>query len=192
MPPNKGFQPIEIMKSYIVLKTNLVGDLLLTANETHLTGVYFKDCRHALLPSRGGRLDPAHPILRQAGNELQEYLAGDRTTFTVPLLFVGPAFQQGIWREIALVPYGETITYTDLANRANVPDAIRAAGTATGQNPISIIIPCHRIVGKDGKMRGYAGGIERKRALLDLETNLPGLKLLADRNNDTRDEMLKM
>lgn len=180
------------MKSYIILKTALVGELLLTANETHLTGVYFNDRKHALLPSRDGRRDPAHAILRRASDELQEYLAGDRNAFTVPLMFAGTGFQQAIWRQIALVPHGETITYSDLANRVNVPDAVRAAGTATGQNPISIIIPCHRIVGKDGKMRGYAGGLDRKRALLDLEMNLPSLKLISERNEGVPDEMVKL
>lgn len=164
------------MKSYTILKTDLVGELLLTADATHLTGVYFNDCGHSTPPLQGGRLDLENSVLRQAVEELREYLAGSKSTFTVPLAFEGTGFQEAVWREIALIPFGETITYSELARRVHAPEAVRAAGTATGQNPISIIIPCHRVMGKDGKLRGYGGGLERKRSLLALETNLAGLK----------------
>lgn len=168
------------MKSYTILKTDVVGELLLSNDSTHLTGVYFiNGKRDVLQASRGAELDPANPVLRQAAEELQEYFAGVRTTFTVPLLYAGTELQQAVWKQIALIPYGATISYSELAHRAGASDAVRAAGTATGQNPISIIIPCHRVIGKDGKLRGYGGGLERKRNLLALESNLPGLKLPA-------------
>lgn len=166
------------MKSYMILKTDLVGELLLTADSTHLTGVYFINGRNdSPLTSRGGKLNPANPLLRQAAEELREYFAGARTTFTVAFLHAGTELQQAVWKQIALIPYGETISYSELARRAGAPDAVRAAGTATGQNPISIIIPCHRVMGKDGKLRGYGGGLDRKRNLLELESNQPGLRL---------------
>lgn len=167
------------MKSYLILKTELLGELLLTADATHLTGIFFNDCQHALIPKREATSAPAHPVLRQAAKELQEYFNGARTTFAVPLAFTGTKLQEAVWKQIARVPFGETITYTELAQRAHAPEAVRAAGTATGQNPLAIVIPCHRIIGKDGKLRGFAGGLDRKRSLLALENNLPGLKRLA-------------
>jgi methylated-DNA-[protein]-cysteine S-methyltransferase len=160
----------------MILKTNLLGEILLTVEAAHLTGVYFNDCSHSTLPSRGCKLDQENLILRKAAEELQEYLAGARTTFTVPLSYAGTGFQKAVWSEIAQIPFGETITYGELARRVHAADAFRAVGTATGQNPIGIIIPCHRVMGKDGKLRGYAGGLERKRNLLALETNLAGLR----------------
>lgn len=162
----------------MILKTDLVGDLLLTAESTHLIGVHFIKSRHSLASSRSGSLDPANPVLRQTAEELQEYFAGARNNFTVPLSYAGTEFQQAVWREIALIPYGETIAYSELARRVHALDAVWAVGTATGQNPIAIIIPCHRVMGKDGKLRGYGGGPDRKRNLLALETNFAGLKML--------------
>jgi methylated-DNA-[protein]-cysteine S-methyltransferase len=157
------------MTYYTILKTKHIGDLLLTANATQLTGIYFHDCEHAPTPARDWELNPRQPVLRQAGEELREYLAGTRTSFSVPLHYDGTDFQREIWRQIARIPFGETITYTELARRAGRPSALRAAGTATGRNRLSIIIPCHRVVGKNGGMGGYAGGLERKRNLLQIE-----------------------
>ncbi|HLX70226.1 MAG TPA: methylated-DNA--[protein]-cysteine S-methyltransferase [Verrucomicrobiae bacterium] len=168
------------MKTYMILKTEVVGELLLTAENAHLTGIYFNDCSHSILPARGARLDPENPVLQQAAEELQEYLGGARTTFTVPLFYSGTGLQEAVWREIARIPFGETITYTELALRAHAAGAVRAVGTATGQNPIGIIIPCHRVMGKDGKLRGYAGGLERKRHLLALENKVAGLELISE------------
>ncbi|HEX4349848.1 MAG TPA: methylated-DNA--[protein]-cysteine S-methyltransferase [Verrucomicrobiae bacterium] len=157
------------MTSYTILKTDLLGDLLLVASPGELTGVYFHGRKHAPAPQEDWKLDPRHPVLKQAVAELQEYFAGERKTFYVPLHFGGTDFQHEIWRQIALIPFGETITYTELAERAGAPDAVRAAGTATGQNPLSIIVPCHRVVGKNGKLTGFAGGLDRKKGLLEIE-----------------------
>jgi methylated-DNA-[protein]-cysteine S-methyltransferase len=156
------------MTSYSILKTSLVGDLLLVANSTQLIGIYFSECEHAPAVQSDWKLDPAHPVLEKAAGEIQEYIQGKRTTFSVPLHFAGTDFQGEIWRQIARIPFGETITYTELAGRAGVPKALRAAGTATGKNPFSLIIPCHRVVGKNG-LGGYAGGLDRKRSLLAVE-----------------------
>lgn len=157
------------MNSYTILKTKHLGDLLLVANADQLTGIYFQDCKHAPKPLADWKLDPKHPVLKQAGVELQEYLAGKRTDFSVPLHRAGTDFQNEVWRQIARIPFGRTITYTELARRAGKPDAVRAAGTATGRNPLSLIVPCHRVVGKNGGMGGYAGGLSRKEHLLELE-----------------------
>ena len=159
------------MISHTILKTSLMGDLLLVAKAGGLIGVYFRGCEHAPEPSPDWKFDPACPVLQQAGKQLGEYLAGTRAEFSVPVCHAGTEFQNKIWQQIAGIPFGETITYTELAGRAGAPDAVRAAGTATGRNPLSIIIPCHRVVGKDGGTGGYAGGLNRKRRLLELETN---------------------
>jgi methylated-DNA-[protein]-cysteine S-methyltransferase len=113
------------------------------------------------------------PLLRRAAAELAAYFAGERLEFDLPLEPAGTPFQRDIWRAIASVRRGETIAYRELAARAGRPASVRAAGAATGRNPLSIIIPCHRIVGADGALTGYAGGLARKRALLALERGAP-------------------
>jgi methylated-DNA-[protein]-cysteine S-methyltransferase len=157
------------MTCYTILKTSGVGDLLLVSNAKQLTGVYFRDCEHVPAMPDEWKFDPAQPVLLQAEAELQEYLTGARTAFSVPLHYAGTDFQNEIWRQIALIPFGETVTYTELARRAGAPEAVRAAGTAAGKNPLGIIIPCHRVVGKHGALGGYAGGLKRKQHLLALE-----------------------
>jgi len=155
------------MNSYSILKST-VGDLLLVADETHLIGIYFSGEKHAPA-TRDWKRNPDHTVLKQTARELDEYFNGTRTTFSVPLRYDGTKFQQEIWRQISQIPFGKTISYTELAKRAGAPSAPRAAGTATGQNPLSIIIPCHRVVGRNGGLRGYAGGLDRKRHLLEVE-----------------------
>ena len=157
------------MKSSTYLKTQLVGELLLVANATHLVGIYFANHKHVTKPPGDSKSDPQHPVLRQASQEIQEYLNGTRTTFSVPISFEGTDFQREIWRQIALIPFGQTITYSELARRANAAKAVRAAGAATGKNPLGIIVPCHRVVGKNGSLTGFAGGLDRKKSLLGLE-----------------------
>jgi methylated-DNA-[protein]-cysteine S-methyltransferase len=157
------------MTSYCILKTALLGDLLLVADEDHLNGVYYPDCRHAPAVEKDWRQRPGHAVLERASEEIQAYLRGDGAGFGVSLNCPGTAFQKAVWRQIALIPFGETIPYTELARRAGAPAAARAAGAATGQNPLSIVVPCHRVVGKNGTLTGYAGGLERKRLLLELE-----------------------
>lgn len=155
--------------TYSILKTSLLGDLLMVADGTQLTGIYFLNCKHAPVVQNDWSLNPRHPVLQQAGGQLQEYLAGTRANFSLPLDCAGTDFQKEVWRQIARIPFGQTVTYTELAKRAGAPHAIRAAGTATGRNPLSIIIPCHRVVGKNGSLGGYAGGLPRKRLLLETE-----------------------
>jgi methylated-DNA-[protein]-cysteine S-methyltransferase len=157
------------MNSYTILKTKHLGDLLLVANPTHLVGVYFQGKKHAPAVPTAWTRNPGHQVLQQATEELQEYLAGERMEFSVPVHAAGTAFQEEVWRQIARIPFGETIAYSELAQRTGAADAARAAGMATGRNPISVIIPCHRVIGKDGAITGYAGGLDRKRHLLQIE-----------------------
>jgi methylated-DNA-[protein]-cysteine S-methyltransferase len=156
------------MTSYSILNTPQ-GDLMLVANASELIGIYFNDCDHVPKALSGWKLDPQHPILRQAKEQLEDYFEGKRTSFSIPLHFAGTDFQQRVWREIARIPYGQTLTYSDLAHKAGNPQAIRAAGTNTGRNPLAIIIPCHRVLAKGGGLGGFAGGLDWKRYLLGLE-----------------------
>jgi methylated-DNA-[protein]-cysteine S-methyltransferase len=156
------------MTSYTILK-HPTGDLLLVANESALIGLYFDGGDHIPAARRTWTFDPQHPVLRRAEQQLHEYFEGKRMSFSLPIHFAGTDFQERVWRQIARIPYGKTISYGELARRAGKPQAIRAAGANTGRNPLGIIIPCHRVVGKDGSMTGFAGGLEWKRHLLNLE-----------------------
>jgi methylated-DNA-[protein]-cysteine S-methyltransferase len=155
------------MNSYTILPSP-IGDLLLVTDDTHLRGIYFAGEKHAPA-TRHWERNPNHAVLKQTARELGEYFNGTRTTFSVPLRYEGTRFQQAIWTQISQIPFGKTISYTELAHRAGAPNASRAAGTATGQNPLSILVPCHRVVGRNGGLHGYAGGLDRKRRLLALE-----------------------
>ena len=145
------------------------GPMLVTASEAGVTGVHFEGQKYFPGDDAESRRERRNPFLAQAVGELAEYFAGKRKRFEVALAPAGTPFQLAIWRAIATVPYGETISYGELARRAGAPGHARAAGAATGRNPIGIIVPCHRIVGADGSLTGYAGGLSRKRALLALE-----------------------
>ena len=145
------------------------GDMLLLANDDGLEGVFFDQQKHHPKRQPDWRQDSQHKVLRQAKRELAEYFAGRRKRFQVALEPGGSPFQQSVWKAISTVAFGETITYAELADRAGHPGSARAAGAATGRNPIGIIVPCHRIMGSNGSLTGYAGGLNRKRALLELE-----------------------
>jgi len=145
------------------------GRMLLVSNENAVTAVYFVGQKYAATPQKGWQRDSDVAPLRQARRELDEYFAGKRRRFDVSLAPEGTAFQRAVWKAIAAVRFGETITYGELAKRAGRPGSARAAGAATGRNPIGILVPCHRILGSDGSLTGYAGGLKKKRALLQLE-----------------------
>jgi len=145
------------------------GRMLLVADDVGLSGVYFEKQKHFPERRPEWRHDPRNAVLLQARRELDEYFAGRRRRFDVPLSPAGTAFQKSVWKAISTIGFGETISYGELARRAGVPGSARAAGAATGRNPIGIIVPCHRVVGADGSLTGYAGGIGRKKALLALE-----------------------
>jgi methylated-DNA-[protein]-cysteine S-methyltransferase len=118
----------------------------------------------------GEAMPPGHcPVLAQAIEELREYFLGERRAFTVPVAGAGTAFARRVWTELARIPWGTTISYGDLARRAGVRGGARAVGAANGRNPVPILVPCHRVIGADGSMTGYSGGMWRKRVLLALE-----------------------
>ena len=108
-------------------------------------------------------------LLNEVAHALDEYFAGERRAFDIPILPVGTAFQQAVWNELLQIPYGTTISYAEESKRLGKPKAIRAVASANGANPITIIIPCHRVIGSDGSLVGYGGGLETKRSLLSLE-----------------------
>jgi methylated-DNA-[protein]-cysteine S-methyltransferase len=113
--------------------------------------------------------DDAHPVLVKTQQQLEEYFAGQRKTFDLPLDFVGTEFQKQVWTALLQIPFGATQTYSQVASKLGNPKAVRAVGAANGKNPISIVAPCHRVVGASGDLTGFAGGLENKKRLLELE-----------------------
>lgn len=150
-----------------------LGTLVLAAGGQGLHGIYFEEHRY-FKGMDGWRHDPGHPCLRQTEQQLQEFFAGSRVEFDLPLDLIGTPFQRAVWQELLTIPYGSTISYAQHAQRLGRPTAARAVGAAIGRNPVSIVVPCHRVVGTGGTLTGYAGGIERKRALLALEAQHAG------------------
>ena len=166
------------MTQYARIVTPL-GTLFATAVGGALTGLHYEGGRHAPEISRAWVEDRAAAPLAECARQVAEYLEGKRRAFDLPLAPEGSEFQRRVWIEIARIPYGETVSYAQLARRAGAPGAARAAGAATGRNPLSIIVPCHRVVGTDGSLTGYAGGIERKTRLLEIEGALPSIESAA-------------
>jgi methylated-DNA-[protein]-cysteine S-methyltransferase len=156
-----------------------LGGMLLVADGDALAGVYFNDQKYLPAIAPHWREAAAVPVLRAARRQLDDYFAGARTRFELPLATRGTAFQRAVWRAIAAIAWGGTASYTDVAAGAGHAGSVRAAGAATGRNPWSIVVPCHRVVGRDGALTGYAGGLARKRALLALERGVPTAALAA-------------
>ncbi|MCP2333891.1 methylated-DNA--[protein]-cysteine S-methyltransferase [Actinoalloteichus caeruleus] len=153
-----------------------IGALTLVATDGVLAGVYMEEHRHRPDGDTFGTRDETGFDL--VAQQLAEYFAGRRTDFDLPLAPHGTPFQQQVWAQLRAIPYGETVSYGELAARMGRPSASRAVGLANGRNPISVIVPCHRVVGSAGGLTGYAGGVERKRTLLDLERRVSGRALL--------------
>ena len=151
-----------------------LGPLLATATEQGLAGLYFDAQAHH--PGASGVPEnPAHPLLRDAARALQAYFDGEAEPLRLVALDLhGTAFQQAVWRALQTLARGATSTYGQIAAQDGSPAAVRAAGAAIGRNPVGILVPCHRVLGRDGSLTGYAGGLHRKQALLQLE----GLLLL--------------
>jgi methylated-DNA-[protein]-cysteine S-methyltransferase len=145
-----------------------VGALTLVASDRGLAGLLWEDDRRRFAFS-AVRENDDHAVLVEAERQLAEYFAGRRTTFTVPLDFIGTVFQIDVWRALLTIPFGETRSYGDIARQLGNPRAVRAVGAANGRNPIAIIAPCHRVVGARGELTGFAGGLEAKAYLLELE-----------------------
>lgn len=151
-----------------------LGTLLATADHRCLTGLHFTDGKHSPRLAPDWVLDPDLPVLRAVRAQLAEYFAGARRAFDLPLQPRGTPFQQRVWSALRDTAYGTTTSYGDMAARLGMPGAARAVGAANARNPISIVVPCHRAVGAAGKLTGYAGGLDRKSALLRLEGARPG------------------
>jgi methylated-DNA-[protein]-cysteine S-methyltransferase len=148
------------------------GKLTLVATDGRLSGLYMEQQRHRPPQEIFGEPDPEPfgAVIQQ----LAEYFAGRLTAFDVPMTMAGTDFQGRVWAALCDIPYGETISYGQLADRLGQPTASRAVGLANGKNPISIIVPCHRVVGSSGGLTGYGGGLERKQFLLDFERGVNG------------------
>jgi methylated-DNA-[protein]-cysteine S-methyltransferase len=149
-----------------------IGPLLLVGERdgsggVRLSGIFMEEHRHGPAVDPSWVEDPA--AFREVTRQLDEYFAGSRASFDLALAPAGTPFQQRVWAELARIPAGTTVTYGELARRAGRPGAARAVGAAVGRNPVSIVVPCHRVVGSDGALTGYAGGIARKAFLLALE-----------------------
>ncbi len=146
-----------------------LGRMLLTSNGCALSGVYFVGQKHAAMPAGDWAQEPCAALFAQAQTELAQYFAGERKCFDLPLAPAGTSFQTRVWQALRAIPCGTTRTYKELAQSLGVPRSGRAVAAAVGRNPISVVAPCHRVIGSDGSLTGYAGGLERKRALLELE-----------------------
>jgi methylated-DNA-[protein]-cysteine S-methyltransferase len=146
-----------------------LGKLLLAGGEEGLRYLAFENGWYPIVPARDWKRDDRFPLFSRVERELRRYFAGTLRSFSVPLAPGGTPFQLRVWRALLRVPYGKTLTYTELARRAGRPAAVRAAGAANARNPISILIPCHRVLGRNGSLTGYGGGLEAKRTLLELE-----------------------
>jgi methylated-DNA-[protein]-cysteine S-methyltransferase len=144
-----------------------VGPLTLTARDGSLNGLHMQDQRHAPARSPESRRDDG--AFEEVVEQLQAYFAGELTHFDLPLAVDGTPFQRRVWAALREIPYGQTISYGELACRVGSPGAARAVGLANGRNPVGIIVPCHRVIGADGSMTGYGGGLQRKVWLLEHE-----------------------
>lgn len=161
------------MIRYATFETPL-GTMFALAEDGFITRLDFIDAKYAKPIDPAWEEAPGASPLRECAAQMAAYFGNGQRTFDLPLAPHGTEFQQRVWREIARVPSGETITYAELARRAGAPGSARAAGAATGRNPIGVVVPCHRIVGADGSLTGYAGGLARKTKLLEMEGALQG------------------
>lgn len=148
-----------------------IGTLTLVADGDALVGVYMESYEPPRVERR------STPVLERAATQLREYFAGTRETFDLELQPRGTEFQRAVWSALGEIPFGQTVSYAHIAKRIGRPSAVRAVGAANGQNPIALIIPCHRVVGSDGSLTGYGGGLPRKKWLLAHETRQRELSL---------------
>jgi len=149
-----------------------IGELLLTGDGRHLTGLYMTPHTHG--PTQGDGWVRDDEAFADARRQLEEYFAGTRVTFEIPLAPDGTEFQNRVWMALRDIPYAQTVSYGDIAREIGNPKGVRAVGLANGRNPISIIVPCHRVIGSNGSLTGYGGGLERKRWLLEHEARHGG------------------
>lgn len=151
-----------------------VGNLNLIANDNSLLAILWENeklNRVKLKGSEGMAADKKHPLLQATSIQLSDYFLKKRTTFDIPMDFSGTSFQENVWAALCDIPYGQTVSYAYIAKKIGRPKAVRAVGTAIGKNPLSIVVPCHRVIGSDGSLTGFAGGLTTKETLLQLERN---------------------
>jgi methylated-DNA-[protein]-cysteine S-methyltransferase len=154
--------------SYIELDSP-VGRLKLVADEKHLVAILWENEKPNRVRLEEMELNPKHPVLKETSKQLKEYFAGKRKVFDLPLNPRGSDFQKSVWMALREIPFGETRTYGELAQGLGNPKASRAVGAANGKNPLSIVVPCHRVIGANGTLTGFAGGLEAKGILLKIE-----------------------
>lgn len=148
-----------------------IGPLTVVAEDGKLVALYMDEQQHRPADdSLGGPGDPGAMPFEAAARQLADYFAGRLTDFDLPLAPSGTEFQRSVWAALRTIPYGQTWSYAQLAGKVGKPTAVRAVGMANGRNPVAIVIPCHRVIGSDGSLTGYGGGLDRKRFLLDLES----------------------
>jgi methylated-DNA-[protein]-cysteine S-methyltransferase len=152
-----------------------IGELLLLGDGHALRGLYMQEGRKPIRIAPGW--EPSTAPFADVRAQLDEYFVGRRTTFDIPFVMDGAPFERQVWRALEDIPYGETVSYGEIARRVGQPSAARAVGLANGRNPIAVIVPCHRVIGADGTLTGYGGGLERKRLLLELEHGQARLQL---------------
>ncbi|MCB1846207.1 MAG: methylated-DNA--[protein]-cysteine S-methyltransferase [Halieaceae bacterium] len=169
---NKASAESEPLSLNYLLLASPLGTLRLWSNGRQLVQIEFGDRKAVPEGSR----QQGDAVLQRGGEQLQEYFAGTRRRFDLPLAPQGTAFQQSVWRALAEIPWGQWRSYADIARAISRPRAVRAVGAANGRNPLPIVVPCHRVVGSDGSLTGFAGGLEMKRYLLELEGSLRHLK----------------
>jgi methylated-DNA-[protein]-cysteine S-methyltransferase len=149
-----------------------VGELTLVATDKGLAAILWENDDPARVRVKAKVEDRQHPVLCEAERQLKAYFAGKQTKFSLTLDFDGTPFQKKVWNALLAIPFGETRSYADIAKKIGKPSATRAVGAANGRNPISIIAPCHRVIGSNGKLTGFAGGLEAKQLLLSLEAKV--------------------
>ena len=163
---------------YFKILDSSVGQIQLVASDKGLAAILWEDDDPKRVQVREYTEKNDHVILLETEQQLQEYFKGERKEFSVALDFIGTDFQKQVWHALLTIPYGETRTYGQIADQLNSPKAVRAVGAANGRNPISIIAPCHRVIGASGSLTGFAGGLENKAILLKLENSKAVIKQL--------------
>lgn len=159
------------MKLFFKEISSPVGKLKLVASDGALVAILWEKEKLGRVRLDEMEVSDKHPILIRTENQLKEYFTGKRKVFDLPLAPIGTSFQQMVWNELRQIPFGETRSYGELATKMGSPKASRAVGAANGKNPISIVVPCHRVIGKNGKLTGFAGGLGTKEILLKLEAD---------------------
>ena len=175
MAQKSGKDTLKESAFYYLLATP-TGKILIQSDGSSITAVNFVEDEYSPVVSSVYlvRTDSLPPCMESCKNQLHEYFSGSRHQFDLPLAPSGTPFQQKVWEQLRFIPYGNTISYMDLAKKLGDPKVIRAAASANGKNPIAIIIPCHRVIGSNGDLTGYAGGLGNKKWLLELEQKVSG------------------